>query len=389
MNRRSLWTLIVSLLLIAFIAVPSGAQDTIKIGFVSAYTGPAAADGTSTLVGGRVAVSEINAAGGLLGKKIKIIAGDSRAIPSEAINVIKRLVIQDKVVAADCCWFSTSTLAARPIIDELRIPTVNGISFFPNARKVKLNYLFKHAHTPPLEGRFVDYWVNKMGVKRVAFLARNDDWGRGTVEAYIDRLKELGGTVLAAEFYAPGGKDFYSYLTRLKALNPEGINMVDISATGATIVRQIKELGIKTALLGSDGQVTDTFIKLAKGAAEGTVLVTRYEYNMAFADSAVSERNRKFVRGFKALRKGEVPNQYAQAGYDGVYLLAAAIKKVGGTDSRKIRDALRNIEVKSVAGYTIRFDKYQQALPKIYVAVIKDGKRVIVEEIDTKGVGYW
>src|SRR5439155_1662186 len=83
-------------------------------------------------------------------------------------------------------------------------------------------------------------------------LARNDDWGRATSGVYQARLKELGGTVLSAEFYTPGEKDFYSYLTKIKALNPEGINVVDVSAPAATQVKQMAELGIKAAPLGSD-----------------------------------------------------------------------------------------------------------------------------------------
>ncbi len=361
---------------------PAGAQEPIKLGVVGPHTGPAAYDGLSTLVGARVAAQEINEAGGLLGRKVEIVAADTRGIPAESVSAYKKVVTQDKVVALDCCWFSTSTISTHPTIEELKIPTTNGISFLPDAKQTKLTYLFKFAHTPRMESRLVDYWVNKLRIKRVAFLARNDDWGRAASGAYQARLKELGGTVLSVDYYTPGEKDFYSYLTKIKALNPEGVNMVDISATAATQVKQMAELGIKAARLGSDGQITDAYIKLAGAAAEGTPLVVRYSSDVD------TPRNKKFVVAFRAMRNGEEPDQYAQAGYDSIHLQADAIKRAGSTDPAKIREALLKTEYISISGSPLRFDQNQQATPKIFVAEVKNGKRIIVQEIDTAGVLY-
>ena len=365
-------------------AVPvTSAQEPIKIGVVGPHTGPAAYDGQSTLIGAQVAAQEINAAGGLLGgRKVEIVAADSRGIPAEAVSAYRKVVTQDKVVGVDCCWFSSSTIAALPTIDELKIPTTNGISFLPDVKETKLTWLFKLAHTPRMESRFVDYWVNKLGVKRVAFLARNDDWGRATSGVYQARLKELGGTVLSADFYTPGEKDFYSYLTKIKALNPDGVNVVDVSAPAATQVKQMAELGLKAAPIGSDGQITDAYIKLAGKAGEGTPLVVRYGTNID------TPRNKAFVAAFRARRNGEDPDQYAQGGYDSVYIQAEAIKRAGSTDPEKMREAIARTDYVSIAGSPLRFDARQQATPKIYVSVVRDGKRVIVEEIDTTGIPY-
>jgi branched-chain amino acid transport system substrate-binding protein len=252
----------------------------------------------------------------------------------------------------------------------------------PDAKETKLTYLFKFAHTPRMESRFVDYWVNKLGVKQIAFLARNDDWGHATSGVYQARLKELGGAVLSADFYTPGEKDFYSYLTKIKALNPQGINVVDVSAPAATLVKQMAELGLKAAPLGSDGQITDAFIKLAGKAAEGTPMVVRYGTNID------TPRNKAFVTAFRARRNGEDPDQYAQGGYDSVYIQAEAIKRAGSTDPEKVREAIARTDYVSISGSPIRFDARQQATPRIYVSVVRDGKRVIIEEIDTSGIPY-
>jgi branched-chain amino acid transport system substrate-binding protein len=380
---RRFWILLASVAVVSGASQVVPAQEPIKIGIVGPHTGPAAYDGQSTLIGAQVAAEEINNAGGLLGgRKIEIVAADTRGIPAESVSAFRKVVTQDRVVGVDCCWFSSSTIATHPTIEELRIPTTNGVSFLPDAKETKLTYLFKFAQTPRLESRFVDYWVKKLNVKRVAFLARNDDWGRATSGVYQARLRELGGTVLSAAFYTPGEKDFYSYLTKIKALNPEGINLVDISATAATQVKQMAELGIKAAALGSDGPITDAFIRLAGKASDGVPLVVRYGTTLD------TPRNKAFVAAFRVKRNGEDPDQYAQGGYDSVYLQAEAIKRAGSTDPAKVREALAKSDYTSIAGSPIRFDGNQQATPKLYVAVIRDGKRVIVEEVDTAGVPY-
>ena len=380
---KRVWGVVISVALITATLQPVPAQEPLKIGVVGPHSGPAAYDGLSTLIGAQVAAEEINSAGGLLGgRKIEIVAADSRGIPAESVSAYRKVVTQDKVVAVDCCWFSSSTIATHPTIEELKIPTTTGVAFLPDAKETKLTYLFKFAQTPRLESRFVDYWVKKLNMKRVAFLARNDDWGRATSGVYQARLKELGGTVLSSDYYTPGEKDFYSYLTKVKALNPDGINVVDISATAATQVKQMAELGLTSKPLGSDGPITDAFIRIAGRAAEGVPLVVRYGVTLD------TPRNKGFVSAFRAKRNGEDPDQYAQAGYDSIYLHAEAIKRAGSTDPDKLKAALAKSEYVSVAGSPIRFDERQQATPKLYVAVVKDGKRVIVEEIDISGVPY-
>src|SRR3972149_3265872 len=177
--HRGLGVIVGMALALALAIGPAGGQEPIKLGVVGPHTGPAAYDGLRAPVGGPGAGPESNKRGGRVGRQIQIVAADTRGIPAESVSAYKKVVTQDKVVALDCCWFSSSTIATHPTIEELKIPTTNGISFLPDAKQAKLTYLFKFAHTPRLESRFVVYWAHKPGIKRVAFLARNDDWGRG------------------------------------------------------------------------------------------------------------------------------------------------------------------------------------------------------------------
>ena len=376
------WSLSISMVLVIASMQAVSAQEPIKLGVVGPHSGPALG-GQSTLMGAQVAAEEINTAGGLLGgRKIEIVAADSRGIPAESARAFHKLVTQDKVVAVVCCWFSASTIATLPAIEELKIPTITGVAYLPDAKQTKLTYLFKFAATPRLESRFADYWVKKLNVKKVAFLARDDTWGRATANALQDRLRELGGTVLSLDFHPPDEQNFHSYLTKIKALDPEGVCIVDISGDAANQVKQIAELGIKTTVLGTGGLNTNAFIKLAGKAAEGIPLVIRYSATLD------TPRNKQFVTAFKAHQGGEEPDQFAQAGYDSIYLHAEAITRAGSTDPAKVREALARSDYVGVAGNPIRFDERNQATPKLYVAVIKGGQRVIVENVDTTGVPY-
>jgi branched-chain amino acid transport system substrate-binding protein len=158
MRRR--WDVLLSTGLVIGTLQVVSAQEPIKIGVVGPHSGPAAYDGQSTLIGAQVAADELNGAGGLLGgRKIEIVAADSRGIPAESVSAYRKVVTQDQVVTVDCCWFSSSTIATHPTIEELKIPTTTGVAFLPDAKESKLTYLFKFAQTPRLESRFVDYWV--------------------------------------------------------------------------------------------------------------------------------------------------------------------------------------------------------------------------------------
>lgn len=379
--RRS-WRLSLSIALVMASVQAASAQEPIKLGVVGPHSGPALG-GESTLLGAQVAAQEINATGGLLdGRRIEIVIADTRGIPAELERAYRRLVTQDKAVGVVCCWYSASTIATLPTIEELKVPTTTGVAYLPDAKETKLTYLFKFGHTPRLEARFVDYWVKKLNIKKVAFLARDDAWGRAMVGAYGARLKELGGTVLSSDFHGPDEKDFHSYLIKIKDLNPEGVCIVDVSALAATEVKEIAELGIKTTVLGSGGLNTNAFIKLAGKIAEGIPLVIRYSATLD------NPHNKQFVADFKTPSGGEEPDQYAQAGYDSIYLLAEAIKRAGSTSPAEVREALAKSDYVSVTGSPIRFDERNQATTKLYVAVIKDGRHVIVGDVDTTDVPY-
>jgi len=182
------------------------------------------------------------------------------------------------------------------------------------------------------------------------------------------------------DFFDAGSQDFYPYLTKIKAKNPDAIDVIARPGNGSRINIQMGELGMlkKLIILGSDGQITDDFIKLAGEAAEGMYLMDRYEPVID------TPRNKAFVAAYKKLAK-ENPDQYAQAGYDNVYIIAEAIKKADCLDAYKIRDALEKTDHQGLAS-RIQFDKNNQAHPALLIVKIESGVRKVYRKTETVNI---
>jgi len=378
----------ISLVLFAVALMPldnASAKETIDIGFTVATTGHAARVGLKALNGATVALNEINAAGGILGKKLKLVLEDHKCEPTEGVNAASKLIFKDKVdvLIADAC--SSTIFAITEIVKSknISIPILSGIVTSPKLTKQGNKWYFRAGQNALMEGpAFVDFWVKKLKVKNVSFLAVNDEWGRSTAETYAKILKEMGGRVVSMDFFDAGSQDFYPYLTKIKAKNPDAIDVIARPENGSRINIQMGELGMlkKLIILGSDGQITDDFIKLAGEAAEGMYLMDRYEPVID------TPRNKAFVAAYKKLAK-ENPDQYAQAGYDNVYIIAEAIKKAGCLDAYKIRDALEKTDHQGLAS-RIQFDKNNQAHPALLIVKIENGVRKVYRKTETVNIDH-
>ncbi len=374
--------------LLGMILTPFGsawANDTLHIGFAVATTGHAARVGLKALDGARIAVNEINAAGGVLNKKLQLIVEDHKCEPTEGVNAASKLIFKDKVdvLIADTC--SSTVFAISEIVKSKNIamPILSGIVTSPKLTKQGNSWYFRAGQNALMEGpAFVGYWVKELGVKKVSFLAVNDDWGRSTAETYAKILKEMGGEVVSMDFFNPGSQDFYPYLTKLKSKKPDAVDIVARPENGSRINIQMGELGMlkNFVILGSDGQITDDFIKLAGDAAEGMYLMERYE---SVIDTP---KNKAFVASYRELTK-EYPDQYAQAGYDNVYIIAEAIQRAGSEDPEKVRAAMERTDYEGLAS-RIQFDKNNQAHPALLIVRIENGVRKVASKTETEGIDH-
>lgn len=382
--RKSL--LILTALGLALI-LPNGvtAKDAIDIGFAVATTGHAARVGLKALNGAKVAINEINSHGGVLGKQLNIIVEDHKCEPTEGVNAASKLIFKDKVdvLIADTCSSTVFAIAEMVKSKNIPIPILSGIVTSPKLTKQENPWYFRAGQNALMEGpAFVGFWVKELEIKKVSFLAVNDDWGRSTAETYAKILGEMGGEVVSMDFFDPGSQDFYPYLTKIKSKKPAAIDVVARPENGSRINIQMGELGMlgKMKILGSDGQITDDFINLAGEAAEGMYLMTRYEPVID------TPKNKAFVAAYKKLAN-EMPDQYAQAGYDNVCIIADAIKRAKSLEAEKVRDALENTDFEGLAS-RIRFDKNNQAHPDLLIVKIEDGVRKVYNKTSTEGIDH-
>ncbi|HUX13526.1 MAG TPA: ABC transporter substrate-binding protein [Spirochaetia bacterium] len=365
-----LWKVgLVLALLYAVLTVPlfaSGAKeaastDTIHIALTAPITGDYAEYGKNFQRSVEMAINEINAAGGVLGKKFELSVGDSKGDPKESANLAQKWVSDPTIVAEIGDFTSTCCMASQPIYDRAGMvqlsPTASHTKFAPGSP-----WSFSIVGTQAYEQPFMAKLASKtLGFKNMAVLYINNDWGVDTQKFYKENFEQQGGKIVGEESFFQGDKDFKAALTKLKASNPDALYMAAMYNDGALIEKQRQELGWNIPVLGPSSLYSDQLIKLGGAAVDG--LYT----NVSFFAKDPDPKIQNYVKGFEKLYN-VTPNFHAALAYDAMYLLADAIKRAGSTDHKAIRDALA--VTKDFSGLTgdITFTQYGDAI-KSYKAV--------------------
>lgn len=362
----------------------SKAQEPIKIGVIAPLTGPLQFEGQQQVNGVRMAVEEANKAGGILGGRlITVVAEDGKGEPTESVSAAEKLIVRDKVSVLQGAHMTTATKAVMPLLEKYGVAMVEAIASVPDLTEGQLpgqKYFFRvNPHAGMECGAFARFMVEKLGVKKLAMLVRNDDWGRANVKLYEGELGKRGCQVVAVEYYTSGETNFLPQLTRIKGANPDALFLIAQAQDGAMIVKQAKEIKLDKPITGAGAFASDTFVSLAKEAANGVYGVVTY------APSVKTPANERFVQAYQAAYpKMPLPDKYAAMPYLAGKIIIKAIEKAGSTDPAKVRDALEQVSIEDGLTGPIVFDEKHQAHPNIYVTVIENGTAKIVEELPTK-----
>lgn len=361
---------------------PAWAQAPIKIGLVEPTTGPAAYDGQSVVNGARLAESEINAAGGVLGRKIELVLQDGKADPAESLNAAEKLMDRDKVKVLIGAWASSATLAIMPLAQRYEVPLIVETSTAEKITEAGNPWVFRIASNSKIDADALKpYLVKKLGFKKVAFMAANNDFGRAVVNNWQRVLGPEGGTVVATEYHKPGETNFSPTLTKIKNSGADTIVITSDVTTASNIVKQSAELGM-TGLnrVITSGNPAEAIIKLVGPEASEGMLVQNYwvPYAPPPGQEATSA---KFVEAYKKQYPDRIADKYAVSGYDAVRLAAGAIAAAGSDNTTKIRDALRTIKLPGLQGVIV-FDQQQQARPFQSVSRVEKGTPVIVVKVE-------
>ncbi|VBB07507.1 Hypothetical protein LUCI_2756 [Lucifera butyrica] len=360
-----------------------GSADSkeIKIGGNFEMTGGIANFGKQTVNGIELAFKQANAAGGVLGKQLKLIVADNKSEPSEAANAITKLITEDKVVTVLGPVSSSNVLATLQISQDNKIPILTATATNPKVTvdngKVR-PYAFRACFIDPFQGKVMsDFATKSLKAKTAAIYVDNSsDYSKGLADVFEKNFTAAGGTIVAKEAFLQKDQDFKATLTRIKGANPDIIFIPAYYEEVGKIVKQARELGITVPLLGTDGWDDPKLVDIAGAAALNDTYFSNH-YSSQDKDPNVV----KFVEAYKK-EYGQEPSALAALGYDSGLMLIDAIKRANSTDPAKIRDALEQTKNLQVSTGILTLDANHDPVKSAVVIEMKDGKQVFKEKIN-------
>ena len=342
--------------------------EAIIIGEVGSLTGSEAAFGISTRNGIELAIDEANAAGGVKGRKIKVIVYDDQSKPEEAGSSVARLLGQDKAQIILGEVASTNSLAMAPKAQEAQVPMISPSSTNPKVTEVG-DYIFRVCFIDPFQGYVMaKYAKEELKFTRVAILTdKKSAYSDGLTEVFQRKFAEMGGKIVGVEAYSKGDTDFRAQLTNIKKLKAEGLYVPGYYQDVAIIAEQAKELGIKVTMMGGDGWDSAKLFELGGSAVDGSYVSNHYS-----ADDP-SPRVQDFIKRYNERYK-TVPDSLAALGYDSARVAVDAMQRAKTLTGPAIRDEIaKTKDFPGVAGNITLDDKRNPVKPAV-VLKIEGGK---------------
>lgn len=355
-----------------------GSSDTLKIGVPAPLSGDYASAGTDIVNAAKLAVKDINAKGGVLGKQLEVIPQDDQCDAQVGVQAAQKLVDQH-VVAVAGGYCSGASIPESGVFHSSNIPFVADASTSPQFTEQGYDNVFRTIGRDDEQGPFAAKFIaTYLHAKTAAVIHDNTTYAKGLAEQTVAALKQLGVNVVYYNAITPGEKDYTSVLTRVKALNPDVIYYTGYFAEAGILVKQAKQLGLKSTFMGGDATNDPTLLKTAGDAANGMIITTAPLAQ--FLNGA-----QDFINAYKsAYNTG--PGPYSVYEYDAVKVVAQAIQNAGSADPKQIVQSLHNI--KDFHGLTgnITFDnKGDRANPVYITLIVKDGQFAAYMKLDANG----
>ncbi|MFM2081829.1 MAG: hypothetical protein RL380_520 [Verrucomicrobiota bacterium] len=350
--------------------------STIKIGEYASLTGGRANFGQSSHEGTAMAIDEINAAGGVLGRQIELLTEDTLSKPGEPQTVVNKLIARDAVIAVLGEVASSASLEAAPTCQQNKIPMISPASTNPDVTKTG-DYIFRVCFIDPFQGTVMANFATKtLQAKRVAvFTDVKSDYSKGLAKFFKERFLANGGEIVVELDYNAGDKDFKAQLTAIKATQPDGVFVPGYYSEVALICTQAKQLGLAVPLFGGDGWEGEDLVKVGGEFVEGNYFSSHYH------PAVGSEVCRKFVENYQKRYHGKTPDTMAALGYDSALILADALKRAGTTDGPKLRAAIAATKDFPAATGKITINENRDATKSAVILQIKGGKFEYLETV--------
>lgn len=363
--------LFMALVLAGLVGCKSGSDSSgnIHIGMLAPLTGSGASFGAGQRDGVQLAIDEINAKGGINGRKIDLIIEDTKTDKSVAPTAANKLIYHDKVPVIIGSAASLDVPPTIPILEQAHIPQIVPVAVLPEITEKNAQWTFRSAMNDKIAAtKMAEFVVNELHAKKVALLIETGGFG-STGLIFGQHLESLGVKPITIEQFNRGDIDLSAQLIKIKNLGATHIQFWGYYADYAQVAKQMKDLGIQAQLMGNQAPVTDKTIELGGQAVEGAINVC------LFVPTSDDPKIQSFTRNFQS-KYGRLPDTWAAQSYDGMYILAEALRQ-GGTDPQKIRDALAATKDFNGVTGTITFNSKGDAeFRGTSIVMVKNGKFV-------------
>ena len=353
----------------------SRAQELIQIGHYGSLTGAQATFGQSTSNGLKIAIAEVNEAGGINGHKVQLVEYDTKGDPKEAATVVTRLCTKDKVTAVIGEVASTLSLAGAPICQAASIPMIS-----PSSTNEKVtqqgDMIFRTCYIDAFQGLVCAKFArDTKGFKTAAVLLdQGQAYSVGLAEEFVKNFKAMGGTIVSQQQYNTGEADYTATLTAIRGTSPDVIFVPGYYTDVANIAIQARKLGITAPLLGGDGWDSAKLTEIGGKSIEGS-----FYANHASPDDP-SPALQAFVAKYKD-EYGATPDALAALGYDSGKLLFDALKRSGGKGGKDLAAAIGATKDFPGATGSITIDANRNAVKNAVILELKDGQPHFVASV--------
>jgi len=325
-------------------------EEPIKIGAFFALSGPASSIGTPTKLVAEMVVDKINKSGGINGRPLELIIGDTEGDPTKALMVAKRLVEKDKVFALIGPTRTGTGMAVKPYIeDKAHLPilmTIGGDPVIAGGKFGPYRWTFKTPQRTSVAVRKIYEYLKSQNLQKISTLTASDAFGKDGSEWLIKLAPEYGLEIVSEESFAPTDADMTTQLAKIRESKPQAIICWTIGPAGARVAKNVKQLGINTPLIQCHGQPDPKYIELAGDAAEGSIMPSTKL--MVFDQLPDTDPQKAVIQDFVRLYKDvyhfdqQYPiNTHSGYAWDAIFLLANAMREVG-PDAEPLRDAIEN-----------------------------------------------
>ena len=356
--------------------------DTIKVGANFELTGNVANYGNATIEGLQLAIDEANEAGGINGKKIELVSVDDKSEAAESINAATKLISDDDVKVIVGPATTGLVLAETQTATDAKVPIIAPCATNPEATvengKVK-PYVFRSCFIDPQQGEVMATFAAKdlKAKTAVIYVDNSSDYSKNLAKVFKEKFEAAGGKVVMEEAFLQKDQDFKATLTKLKTANADVMFVPAYYEEVGKIVKQAREMGINSAILGTDGWDDTKVVDIAGAdALNNTFFSTHYSEKDAEVQGFIEAYKKKYNRA---------PNVFAALGYDAGKMLVDALKRAGSGDTEKIREALEATKDLKVGTGTISMDKNHNPIKTAVILEMKNGEKELKAKIAPEG----